>query len=71
MIFVEYPINVFDGFSCAPLALHFIYYDDNNEAVPLVTFGSQSFGNRSYDQTCYFILHKALPYIPPQILKLD
>ena len=65
MIFVEYPINVFEGFSCAPLALNFMYYDDTNHEVPLVSFSSQSFGSRSYDQTCYFILHKALPYIPP------
>jgi len=71
VIFVEYPINVFDSYTCDPLALHLMYYDDANNAVPLVSFSSQSFGTRSYDQTCYFILHKALPYIPPQLLKID
>jgi hypothetical protein len=29
VIFVEYPINVFDSFSCTPLTLYIMYYDEN------------------------------------------
>ncbi len=71
MIFVEYPINVFSNFSCEPLIIFFLYYNDNGIPINLAAFGGASFGNRSYDQTCYFRLDKALPFISREILKQD
>ncbi len=69
MIFVEYPINVFENYSCAPLSINLMMYDDNNIPILLNHFDSQYFRTRPYDQTCYFRLDKAMPYIKNELLQ--